>query len=112
MPKRKDFTLSTFLSAVNPDLVERYLLRFFRREQLPPYLIGMNPDYVEHILHNTDETVKTTITEDLRRINDTCYRDLPRVAAKRFGVPAPDYETPQSTALGLFLDHSPVFDFA
>lgn len=111
MPKPKDFNLSTFLSTVNPDLIERYLLRFVPEEQLPPRLMGMNRDYVGYVLEKND-TLKTAITEELRRINDACYRDLPKVAAKRFGVPAPGYETSQSTALGLFLDHSPVFDFA
>jgi hypothetical protein len=111
MPRARDFNLSTFLSTVNPDLIERYLLRFVPEEQLPPRLVGMNPDYVEYVLRGND-TLKTAITEELRRINDACYRDLPREAARRYGVPAPDYETPQSTALGLFLDHSPVFDFA
>ena len=46
MPKHKDLNLLTFLKATSPDLVERYFLRWFRREQLPPYLVGMNPDYV------------------------------------------------------------------
>jgi len=112
MPKRKDFTLPTFLRAVNPDLVERYLLRFFRREQLPPYLIGMNPDYVEHILNTTDDTLKTVIIEDFRRINNACYRDLPIMAAQRLGVPLYPKEKTQTVALRLFLDFPRVFDFA
>ena len=55
MPKRKDCNLSIFLDAANPDLVERYLLRFFRREQLSPYLMGMNQDYVLHVLGKIEE---------------------------------------------------------
>ena len=93
MPKPRDFSLSTFLSTVNPDLIERYLLRFIPEERLLPRLMGMNPDYVEYVLKGND-ALKTAVTEELRRINDACYRDLPREAAKRYGVPAPDYETP------------------
>jgi hypothetical protein len=111
VPKRKDFNLARFLSTVNPDLVERYILRYLPEEQLPPRLMGMNLDYVEYVLEKNN-TLKTAINEELRRVNDACFRDLPKVAARRFGVPAPDHETSQSTALGLFLDHSPVFDFA
>jgi len=87
MLKRKDFTLSTFLHMANPDLVKKYLLRFFRREELPPYLIGMNPNYVEHILDNTDDALKAVIIEDFRHINNVCHEDLPSWAAQRFGVP-------------------------
>jgi hypothetical protein len=112
MPKHKDWNFSTFLRSANADLVERYLLRFFRREQLPPYLVGMNPDYVEHVLDNTDDTLKAVIIDDLRRINDSCYRDLPIMAAQRFSVPLYAKDKTQAVALRLFLDFPRVFDFA
>ncbi len=112
MPRRKDLKLATFLHATNPDLVEKYFLRLFRREQLPPYLIGMNPDYVLHALDQIDETLRAVIMEDFHRINDICYRDLAIRAAQRFGVTLQPDEKPQAIALRLFLDHLRVFEFA
>jgi len=112
MPKRKDWNLSRFLDAANPDLVEKYLLRFFRREQLSPYLIGMNPDYVLNVLNQIEEPLKSIITEEFHRINDVCYKDLPSWAAQRFGIPVYPYEKSQTMALKLFLDQPRAFEFA
>lgn len=112
MPKHRNLILSTFLHATNPDLVERYFLRFFQREALPPYLVGMNADYVLHILDQTDDPLQTAILEDFHRINDICYRDLAIRAAQRFGVVLRPDEKLQATVLRLFLDFPSAFEFA
>lgn len=112
MPRHRDWNLTRFLDATNPDLVERYLLRFFTRDGLPAYLLGMNSDYVLHLLDQIEEPIRTVITEDFHRINDICYKDLPHRAARRFDIPVRDYESTESVALRLFLDHSRAFEFA
>ena len=112
MPKHRDWNLSSFLNATNPDLVERYVLRFFRRDELPPYLVGMNPDYVLHVLGQIKDPLRAVITEDFHRINDVCYKDLPFRAAQRFGIPVQPYEKSHTTALKLFLDQPRAFEFA
>ena len=112
MPKHRDWNLTRFLDAANPDLLERYLLRFFPRGGLSSYLMGMNSDYVLHVLGQIEEALRTVITEDFHRINDICYKGLPGRAARRFDVPVHDYESTESIALRLFLDHPRAFEFA
>ena len=112
MPKHRDWNISGFLGAANPDLVERYLLRFFRRDELPTYLMGMNPDYALHVLGQIEEPLRAVITGDFHRINDTCYKDLPFRAAQRFGIPVHPYEKSHTIALKLFLDQPRAFEFA
>ena len=83
MPKHRDWNLPNFLDATNPDLVERYVLRFFPRDEIPTYLVGMNRDYVLHVLGHIEEPLRAVITEDFHRVNAVCYKDLPSIAAQR-----------------------------
>lgn len=107
-----DWNLSSFLDAANPDLVEGYVLRFFRWDELPTYLMGLNCDHVLRILGQIEEPLASAITEAFRHINDVCYEDIPYRAARRFGIPVDPNENPQSIALRLFSDHPRAFDFA
>ena len=112
MPKHRDWNLPNFLDATNPDLVERYVLRFFPRDEIPTYLVGMNRDYVLHVLGHIEEPLRAVITEDFHRVNAVCYKDLPSIAAQRFGIPVHPYENSHTIALKLFLDQPRAFEFA
>jgi hypothetical protein len=52
MPKHRSLALKKFISAVNPDLVERYFVTRVPKAQLPTYFVGMGMqyEYVKHLL--------------------------------------------------------------
>jgi len=114
MPEHRDLNLQNFLHAAGPDLLEQYFLRLFRRAELPPYLVGMNPDYVLFLLDQIEEPLRAVILEDFRRVNDICHRDLglPLTVAQCFHVPVPPDQKPQTIAIRLFLDHPKAFNLA
>lgn len=114
MPRRRSQSIRTFLQAAGGDLVEQYFLRLFRREQLPPYLIGMTPDCVFFLLDRLDEPLQTVIREDLDRINDVSDKKmgLPYLVAHQFDVPVRPGEKSESVAMRLFLEHSHAFNLA
>jgi len=114
MARHREQEFPNFLQAAGADLAEQYFLRLFRREELPPYLVGMNPDYVEFVLGRIDESLKATILDEFRRISDICKwgKELPEIAGRRFGVPLPATGKPEAMAIRLFLDYPRAFGFA
>lgn len=52
MLKHRSLTLKKFISAINPDLVERYFVDRVPKDQLPTYFVGMGMqcEYVKHLL--------------------------------------------------------------
>ncbi len=117
MPKHRSLTLKKFISAINPDLVERYFVDRVPKDQLPTYFVGMGMqhDYVKHLLETLqNEQLKGIIHEDLRRINDIGERAMSTLVrtTKRYGIETVQNETPQQLAMRLFLDYPDAFDYA
>ena len=73
MPRHRSLTFKQFISATNPDLVERYFVAHVPKNQLPTYFVdmGMQYDCVRHLLETLqDDRLKGVVHEDLHRIND------------------------------------------
>jgi len=50
MLKHRILTLKKFISAINPDLVERYFVTRIPKAQSPTYFVGMGMQY-QHVKH-------------------------------------------------------------
>ncbi len=117
MPRHRSLTLNRFVSAINPDLVERYFVSRIPRDQLSPYLagMGMHFDYVKHLLESLpDAWLRGVVYEELRRINDIGEKAMSTLVrtTKRYGIPIEQNEKPQQLAMRLFLDHPDAFEHA
>jgi len=114
MARHREQEIPSFLQAAGSDLAEQYFLRLFRREEIPPYLVGMNPDYVEFLLGRIDESLRAVILDEFRRISDICKwgKELPEIAGRRFDVPLPVTDKPEAMAMRLFLDYPRAFSLA
>jgi hypothetical protein len=117
VPRHRSLTLKKFISAINPDLVERYFVAHVPKDQLPPYFVGMGMkyDYVRHLLESLqDYRLKGVVHEDLRRINDIGEKAMSTLVrtTKRYGIQTSQDEKPQQLAMRLFLDYPDAFDYA
>lgn len=71
MPKYRNLNLRTFITAINPFLVEEYFVSRAPSDQLIPYLrtMGMNYNYVKDLMADLkDDQLKGKIGEELRQI--------------------------------------------
>jgi hypothetical protein len=114
MARHREQEVPNFLRAAGANLAEQYFLRLFRREDIPPYLVGMNPDYVGFLLGRIDESLRAVILDEFHRISDICKwgKELPEIAGRRFDVPLPATDKPEAMAMRLFLDYPRAFSLA
>ena len=117
MPNYRNLNLKTFISAIDPLLVEEYFVNSVPQNQLIPYLrtTGMNYNYVKDLMARLeDEQLKGKIGEELRQISDLGKKAmdiLVRVTSAN-NIPLDGDETPQQLAMKLFLKHSKAFEHA
>ena len=117
MPNYRNLNLKTFISAIDPLLVEEYFVNSVPQNQLIPYLrtTGMNYNYVKDLMARLeDEQLKGKIGEELRQMRDLGKKAmdiLVRVTTAN-NIPLDGDETPQQLAMKLFLKHSQAFEHA
>jgi len=117
MPKYRNLNLKTFITAIDPLLVEEYFVNRVPPELLIPYLAttGMNYSYVKNLMASLkDEQRKGKIGEELRQMSDLGKKAmdiLVRVSSANNILLDKD-ETPQQLAMRLFLKHSKSFEHA
>jgi len=115
MPQHRGLTLHKFVSAIDPELMERYF-----NEKLPegtklPERFVMSPIAVDVFMKDSrNEEAKALVLEDFCKINDVCEKAKNHVvrAYKKYNITWKDGETPENLAIKLFLDYKEAFDFA
>jgi len=115
MPRHRGLTLKKLVSAIDPELLERYF-----KEKLPegtnlPARFVMSPQAVEIFMADPRNTeAMALVLEDFQKINDICEKAKNHVvrAYRQFKISWKDKETPENLAMRLFLDHKEAFEFA
>ena len=114
MPTHRNLNLKTFLSAISPDLLERYL-GHFTWESKPQGWAILNADALQEILDQQENAeFRGVVQEEFRRINDICARGMNLVvmAYKRFGLELLEDRSAQELSMRLFLDARDAFEYA
>lgn len=114
MATHRNLNLKTFVSAISPDLLERYL-RHFPWESKPQGWTTLNADALEEFLDRQDNAeFRGVAIEEFRRINDICARGMNLVvmAYKRFGLELLEDRSAQELSMRLFLDAREAFEYA
>ncbi len=114
MPTHRNLNLKTFLSAISPDLLERYL-GHFDWERKPQGWEVLNADALQEFLDRPENAeFRGVVLEEFRRINDICVRGMNFVvsAYKRFGLDLLEDRSAQELSMRLFLDARDAFEYA
>lgn len=114
MARHRTLALHKFVSAISPDVVQRYMERI-PTDRRPDAWATLNGDALDHFLSQPENAdVAAPILEDFRRVNDISEQGMGIVvhACEKFGVPVANERTSEELALVLFLDKSDGFDFA
>jgi len=114
LPAHRTLNFSKFVSAISPEILERYL-GHFNWEHSPEGWQLMNPDALREFLDQAENgEASAIIEEEFRRINDLCSRGMNLVvrAYKEFGRDFDESLSAEELSMRLFLDHEDAFDYA
>jgi len=115
MPRHLSLTLKKFVSAIDPELMERYFTeKLPKGTKLPPRFV-MSLSAVEAFMeHSRNAEARGLIEQDFRKINDICEKgkNLLVKAYRCFSIQMPEGHTPENMAMKLFLDYGDAFDYA
>ena len=114
MPTHRDLNFETFVSAISPDVLERYLSHF-DWENKPGGWMLLNVQALDDFLGETENAAfKDVVLEEFRRINDICARGMNLVVKtyKKFQLDMPEDRSAQELAMQLFLEHRQAFEYA
>ncbi len=115
MPRHRGLTLHKLVSAIDPELLERYF-----KEKLPkgtklPPRFTMSPGTFEDFMTDArNAEAKALLLEDFQKINDICEKAKNHIvkAYRQFQIKWKEGEAPENMAMKLFLDHKEAFDYA
>ncbi len=114
MPKSRSLQLRTFLTAIGPDVLERYFARSPIADAAQQWF-HINPDAFGAWAALPDhQEVAEIVLDDFERIGEIVRDGVAIVirAFTRFGHPFNEDLSPQELAMLLFLDHPHAFEFA
>lgn len=114
MPTHRSLNFETFVSAISPDVLERYL-GHFNGEARPTGWALLNAEALDEFLNRTENgEFRDIVLEQFRRINDICVRGMNLVvtAFKKFELDMPLDCSAQELAMRLFLEHREAFEYA
>lgn len=115
MSLHRSLTLHKLLSAIDPELMERYFTEKLSDSTKLPERFVMSPSTVEVFMKDSrNEETTALVLEEFRKINDICEKAKNHVvrAYKEYNITWKDGETPENLAMKLFLDYKEAFDFA
>lgn len=114
MPTHRSLNFETFVSAISPDLLERYL-GHFAWESKPQGWPILNADALQEFLDRPKNAeFRGVALEEFRCINDICARGMNLVvmAYRRFGLELLEDRSAQELSMRLFLDAREAFEYA
>ncbi len=115
MPRHRGLTLHKFVSAIDPELLERYFTEKLPKDTKLPQRFTMSPTTFEVFMTDARNTeAKALLLEDFQKINDICEKAKNHVvkAYRQFQITLKERETPENMAMKLFLDYPDAFDYA
>ena len=115
MPRHRGLTLKKLVSAIDPELTERYFTEKLPKDTKLPERFVMSPRAVETFMADPRNTeAMALVLEDLQKINDICEKAKNHIvrAYRQFKISWKEGESPENLAMRLFLDHEEAFDFA
>ena len=115
MPRHRGLTLHKLVSAIDPELIERYFTEKLPQGTELPQRFVMSPQTFEVFMADARNTeAKALLLEDFQKINDICDKAKNHIvrAYQQFQITWKEGETPENLAMKLFLNHTDAFDFA
>ena len=114
MPQHRGLTMSKFLRAVGPELLDRHFLEVVEESRLPKRVL-MNDELVQQFLDAPDNTgARPIILEHFQRMNDLAKVAKSTLvwAYRYYRLEWRKDEPPESMAMRLFLEHPDAFRHA
>ena len=105
------FNFDKFVKTIDPKLFKEYFSR--NKITLPEHININDSDSVRNLIKTQEEIKRLEIDEELQRIHDISERQMERLQdiCQRFNIKSEDGETPETTAMRVFLhENSEAFD--